>query len=73
MIWFIILFQANLGNMDTKSEQWKMIGGNMALIQVYEPVREKTNNLGFEQVQHKPACSVTGDGKILEILDLESR
>lgn len=25
--------QANLGNMDKKSEQWKMIGGNMALIQ----------------------------------------
>ena len=28
------LLQANLGNMDKKSEQWKMIGGNMALIQV---------------------------------------
>lgn len=25
--------QANLGNMDKKSEQWKMIGGNMALVQ----------------------------------------
>ncbi|KAK3600640.1 hypothetical protein CHS0354_031552 [Potamilus streckersoni] len=25
--------QANLGNMDKKSEQWKMIAGNMALIQ----------------------------------------
>lgn len=28
-------FQANLGNMDKKSEQWKMIGGNMALVQVW--------------------------------------
>ncbi|XP_050394026.1 solute carrier family 41 member 1 [Patella vulgata] len=25
--------QANLGNMDTRKEQWKMIGGNMALVQ----------------------------------------
>lgn len=31
----VSLFQANLGNMDKKSEQWKMIGGNMALVQVW--------------------------------------
>ena len=28
----------------------------------YEPVREKTNNLGSDQVQHKPVCTVTEDG-----------
>ena len=26
---------------------------------IYEPVREKTNNLGSDQVRHKPACTVT--------------
>ena len=39
----------------------------------YEPVREKTNNLGSDQVRHKPGCTVTEDGKRLEILDIESR
>ena len=28
----------------------------------YEPVPEKTNNLGSDQVQHKLACTVTEDG-----------
>ena len=28
----------------------------------YEPVREKTNNLGSDQVRHKPDCTVTEDG-----------
>ena len=37
-----------------------------------EPVPEKTNNCS-DQVQHKPACTVTEDGTRLEILDLESR
>ena len=27
-----------------------------------EPVCEKTNNLGPDQVQHKPGCTVTKDG-----------
>ena len=27
-----------------------------------EPVHEKTNNLGSDQVRHKPACTVTDDG-----------
>ena len=27
-----------------------------------EPVREKTNNFGFDQVRHKPGCTVTEDG-----------
>ena len=27
-----------------------------------EPMREKTNNLGSDQVQHKSACTVTEDG-----------
>ena len=38
-----------------------------------EPVHEKTNNLGSDQVRHKPGCTVTEDGWRLEILDLESR
>ena len=33
----------------------------------------KPNNLGSDQVRHKPGCTVTEDGKRLEILDLESR
>ena len=40
---------------------------------MYEPVREKTNNVGSDQVQHKLGCTVTEDGKRLEILDLESK
>ena len=28
----------------------------------YEPVHEKTNNLGSDQVRHKPGCTVTEDG-----------
>ena len=29
---------------------------------INEPVREKTNNLGSEQVRLKPGCTVTEDG-----------
>ena len=43
------------------------------LIRIYEPVREKNNNLGSDQVRHKPGCTVTEDDYSLEILDLESR
>ena len=32
-----------------------------------EPVREKTNNLGSDQVRHKPGCTVTEDCQRLEI------
>ena len=39
----------------------------------FEPVREKTNNVVSDHVQHKPGCTVTEDGSRLEILDLESR
>ena len=28
----------------------------------YEPVREKTNYFGSDQVRHKPGCTVTEDG-----------
>ena len=34
----------------------------------YEPVLEKTNNLGSDKVRHKPGCTVTEDNR-LEILD----
>ena len=40
---------------------------------VDEPLHEKTNNLGPNYVRHKPGCTVTEDGKRLEILELESR
>ena len=29
---------------------------------IFEPVREKTNNLGSNQVLHKSGCIVTEDG-----------
>ena len=29
---------------------------------IIEPVREKTNNLGSDQVRHKQGCTVTEDG-----------
>ena len=29
---------------------------------IFEPVREKTNNLGSNQVRHKPGCTLTQDG-----------
>ena len=34
IIFGCLLFQANLGHMDTRAEQFKMIGGNLALTQV---------------------------------------
>ena len=36
-----------------------------------EPVREKTNNLGSNQVPHKLGCTVIEDGYRLEILDFD--
>ena len=38
--------------------------------ELFEPPRGKTNNVVSEQVRHKPACTVTEDGKKLEILEL---
>ena len=38
-----------------------------------ELVREKTSNLGSDQVRHKLGCTVTEAGWRLEILGLESR
>ena len=35
------------------------IPGNVLTVIVYEPVREKTNNLGSDQVRHKQGCTVT--------------
>ena len=40
---------------------------------IFEPVREKTNNLGSDQARYKPGCTASEDGYRLEILDLESR
>ena len=47
--------------------------GGKLFIFLYEPVREKTNDLGSDQVRHKLPCTVTEDDLRLEILDLESR
>ena len=40
---------------------------------INEPRHEKTNVLVFDQVRHKPGCTVTEDGWRFEILDLGSR
>ena len=40
----------------------KKHGGGHGDDMVNEPVREKTNNLGFDQVRHKPRCTITEDG-----------
>ena len=37
-------------------------GRRTFLLKLNEPVREKTNNLGSDQVRHKPACTSTEDG-----------
>ena len=60
----LVFFGVNLDYLDFS-------GGIFDLF--YEHVREKTNNLGSDQVWHKPPCTVSEDGKRLEILDLESR
>ena len=39
----------------------------------FEPVPEKINNLGSDQVRHKPGCSIKEDGQRLEILCLSRR
>ena len=38
------------------------IGGITSFQLIYEPVHEKSNNLGSDQVRHKPGCTVTEDG-----------
>ena len=38
-----------------------------------EPRCEKTGLWGFDQVQHKPGCTIKEDGQRLEISDLGSR
>ena len=48
-------------------------GGHCYACFIYEPVREKSNNLGSDQVRYELGCTVTGDSYRLEILDLESR
>ena len=40
---------------------------------IFEPRREKTNVLVSDQVRHKPGCTATEDGYMLEISDLGSR
>ena len=52
---------------------FKFLSNTVKLAILNEPVREKTNNLGSDQVQHRPAFTFTEDGERLEILDLENR
>ena len=40
---------------------------------ILEPPRGKTNNVVFERVRHKPACTSTEKSKKLEISDLSRR
>ena len=54
-------------------EKWDIAAQNKSHVFVFEPVCEKTNNLGSDQVLHKPGCTVKEDGLRLEILDIESR
>ena len=42
-------------------------------IQIYEPPREKTNNVVSEQVRHKSGCIALEDSQRLETLNLKSR
>ncbi len=46
----VVALQANLGNMDSSKEQWKMVGGNLALIQV----RKRLRNMALCHI----ACAV---------------
>ena len=32
---------------------------SLEAVEIYEPPRGKTNNVVFEQVRHKPTCTVT--------------
>ena len=40
---------------------------------INESPRGKTNNVVFDQVRHKPTCTVTGKSYKLEISDLSRR
>ena len=42
-------------------------------LMIIEPVQKKTNNFGSDQARLKSGCTVTEDGKKLEILDLDRR
>ena len=42
-------------------------------LRLYQTGSEKTNNLGFDQVRHKPGCTVSEAGYKLEISDLRRR
>ena len=50
------LDQRNVGNCLSPVSEWF----NRPLL--YEPLREKTNNLGSDQARHKPGCTITEEG-----------
>ena len=50
------LSQYSISAMDTNSTN------EVLVMFINEPTREKINNLGSDQVKHKPACTVTEDG-----------
>ena len=54
-------------NNDNQKDDWEDMNRPAKMIKVlyqksFEPVREKTNNLGSVQVRHKSGCTVTEDG-----------
>ena len=48
-------------NFDHIGIGWQKVNNLLVLYHTlkYEPVREKTNNMGSDQVRHKPNCTVT--------------
>ena len=53
-------YQLSLDTSSISCDNFNMF--NQASHFAFEPVREKTNNFGSEQVRHKPDCKVTEDG-----------
>ena len=43
----------------TIHDKMSAVIGKRPTAKQYEPVHEKTNNLGSDQVQHKPGCAIT--------------
>ena len=56
------VFEVSAKLMGVDVEKVELIFQVSYLISSNEPVHEKTNNLGSDQVRHKPACTVTDDG-----------
>ena len=60
-------------NIMANTSQTKIRIVTLCIRLLFEPVREKTNNMGSDQVRHKPGCTVTEDEYRLELFAVESR